>query len=69
MSKNILQESQKYKKLSDGSLEMTFQVVGLDEIKQWIISLDPEAYVEEPKSLRNMVKADMKKALVQYKEI
>ena len=25
---------------------------GLDEIKQWIMSLGPEAYVEEPKRLR-----------------
>jgi hypothetical protein len=38
-------------------------------VKQWIMSLGPEAYVEEPKSLRDMVKADMKKALVQYERI
>ncbi len=44
-------------------------VAGLDEIKQWIMSLGPEAYVEEPKRLRDMVKAYMKKALVQYEGI
>ena len=33
------------------------------------MSLGPEAYVEEPERLRNMVKADMEKALVQYEEI
>lgn len=42
---------------------------GLNEIKQWIMSLGPEAYVEEPKRLRDMVKADLKKALVQYEGI
>jgi predicted DNA-binding transcriptional regulator YafY len=45
------------------------EVAGLDEIKQWVMSLGPEAYVEEPKELRDMVKADMKKALVQYEGI
>jgi len=48
------------------SLEMTFQVAGLDEIKQWIMSLGPEAYVIKPEKLKNMVKADLKKTLVQY---
>jgi len=32
----------------------------------WLLGLGPEAYVEEPKKLRDMVMADMKKALVQY---
>ncbi|MBC8431809.1 MAG: WYL domain-containing protein, partial [Desulfobacterales bacterium] len=41
---------------------MISQVAGLDEIKQWIMSLGPEAYVEEPKKLRDMVKADLKKS-------
>jgi len=48
---------------------LTFQVAGLDEIKQWIMSIGPEAYVEEPERLRDMVKADLKKALVQYEGI
>lgn len=52
-----------------GALELTFQVVGLDEIKQWVMSLGPEAYVEEPKMLRDMVRADLKEALVQYEGI
>ncbi len=45
---------------------MTFQVAGLDEIKQWIMSLGPEAYVIKPEKLKTMVKADLKKVLVQY---
>lgn len=62
-------KSQRSQKLRDGSLELIFQVAGLDEIKQWIMSLGPEAYIEEPKQLRDMVKADMKQALVQYERI
>jgi predicted DNA-binding transcriptional regulator YafY len=48
---------------------LTFQVAGLDEIKQWIMSLGPEACAEEPKMLKDMVKADLKKTLGQYKEM
>jgi len=33
------------------------------------MGLGPEAYVEEPKKLRDMVMADMKKALFQYEGI
>lgn len=69
IGEKIWHESQRTRKLSDGSLELTFQVAGLDEIKQWIMSLGPEVYVEEPERLRDMVKADMKKALVQYEGI
>jgi predicted DNA-binding transcriptional regulator YafY len=69
IGEKIWHESQKSRKLKDGSLELTFQVAGLDEIKQWIMGLGPEAYVEEPKKLRDMIKADMKKALVQYEGI
>lgn len=69
IGEKVWHESQKSRKLRDGSLELTFQVAGLDEIKQWIMSLGPEAYVVEPKRLRDMVKADMKKALVQYEGI
>ena len=69
IGEKIWHESQKSRKLRDGSLELIFQVAGLDEIKQWIMSLGPEAYVEEPEMLRDMVKADLKKAMVQYERI
>jgi hypothetical protein len=36
------------------------QVAGLDEIKQWIMSLGPEAYVKDPEILKDMVKASLK---------
>ena len=45
------------------------QLYILDEIKPWIMSLGPEAYIEEPESLRDMVKADLKKAMTQYEGI
>jgi hypothetical protein len=64
----IWHESQKSCKLSDGSLELTFRVAGLEEIKRWIMGLGSEAYVEEPKKLRDMIKADLKKAFIQYDE-
>jgi predicted DNA-binding transcriptional regulator YafY len=69
VGEKIWHESQKSRKLRDGSLELTFQVAGLDEIRQWVMGLSPEAYVEEPKKLRDRVKADMKKALFQYERI
>ena len=69
MGEKIWHESQKSRKLSDGSLELTFQVAGLEEIKQWIMGFGPEAYVEKPKKLRDMVKADLKKTMIQYEEI
>ena len=48
------------------SLLYPFQVAVLNEIKQWIISLGPEAYVIEPEKLKTMVKSGLKKALIQY---
>jgi len=66
IGEKIWHESQQTKKLTDGSLELTFQVAGLDEIKQWIMGFGSEAYVVEPERLKDMVRADFKKALVQY---
>lgn len=66
IGEKIWHESQKSCKLSDGSLELTFHVAGLDEIKQWIMGFGSEGYVVEPERLKDMVRADLKKALVQY---
>ena len=38
----------------------------LDEIKQWMLGLGPEAYVVEPEELRRMVQSDLKRSLDQY---
>ena len=66
VGEKIWHESQQTKKLSDGSLEMTLRVAGLDEIKYWIMGFGSEAYVIEPEKLKYMVRADLKKSLVQY---
>ena len=69
VGEKIWHESQQIKNLSDGSLEMTLRVAGLDEIKHWIMGFGSESYVMEPKKLKDMVKADLKKSLVQYEEL
>ena len=66
VGEKIWHESQQTKKLSDGSLEMTLRVAGLDEIKHWIMGFGSEAYVIKPEKLKDMVRADLEKALVQY---
>lgn len=54
------------KKNGDGSLELTFRVAGLDEIKWWILSFDPEAQILEPAKLREMIRIELQKSLGQY---
>jgi len=58
VGEKIWHESQKIAKLPDGSLEMTFRVAGVDEIKRWILSLGPEALVLEPEKLKEMVRKE-----------
>ena len=55
----IWHESQKAKILDDGSLELTFTVAGLDEIKRWVLSLGPEATVLRPELLIKLVVQDL----------
>ncbi|MFH1858514.1 MAG: WYL domain-containing protein [Candidatus Omnitrophota bacterium] len=59
-------ESQKAKRNGDGSLELSFRVAGLDEIKRWILSFGPEAQVLEPPNLQELVRKDLVKTLSQY---
>jgi len=66
VSEKIWHESQKTKKMPDGSMEMIFQVAGLDEIKRWILSFGPEAFVLEPEKLKEMVHKDLSRNLAQY---
>ncbi len=66
VAEKIWHESQKITKLPEGSLEMTFRVAGLDEIKRWVLSFGPEAQVLEPLRLKQMVRADLQKSLGQY---
>ena len=66
VAEKIWHDSQKITKLPDGSLEITFRVAGLDEIKRWILSFGPEAAVWEPEKLKEMVRKDLSRNLAQY---
>jgi predicted DNA-binding transcriptional regulator YafY len=66
VGEKIWHESQKITKLPDGSLEITFHVAGLDEIKRWILSFGPEAVVLEQEKLKEMVRKDLSKNFAQY---
>lgn len=55
--------SQKNKKLKDGSLELTFEVAGIKEIKTWIMGFGSLAKVLEPPSLVIEIKEDLAKSL------
>lgn len=66
VGEKIWHESQRMRKCKDGSLEITFHVAGLDEIKQWVMGLGSEAYVVAPGELKDLIKDDLKKTLTQY---
>jgi len=66
VGEKIWHESQKITKLPNGSLEITFRVAGLDEIKRWILSLGPECQVLEPEKLKDMVCKDISRNFAQY---
>jgi hypothetical protein len=46
-------ESQKIRKLPDGSLEISFRVAGLDEIKRWSLSFAPKPPSWTPQTCRS----------------
>jgi predicted DNA-binding transcriptional regulator YafY len=66
VGERVWHASQHIQKLIDGGIEVSFRVAGLDEIKQWVLSLGPQAYVVEPVELREAVRRDMVEALGQY---
>lgn len=68
VGEKIWHESQRIQKQLDGAIEIMFRVAGLDEIKQWVLGLGPEAYVVAPQVLRWMVQSDLKRSLDQYTE-
>jgi hypothetical protein len=59
VGEKVWHESQRAEKQADGSLILTFQVAGLDEIKRWVLSLGPGAVVLEPITLRNAIVDDL----------
>ena len=66
VGEKIWHPSQRIQKQFDGGIEIIFQVAGLDEIRQWVMGLGPEACVVEPEELKVSVAAGLKAALDQY---
>ena len=66
VGEKIWHESQKVSRLPAGSLEITFQVAGLDEIKRWVFSFGLGAVVLEPEKLKEMVRKDLSRNLARY---
>ncbi len=66
VGEKIWHESQNAKRNGDSSLELSFQVAGLDEIKRWVLSFGPEAVVLEPEKLKEIVRKDLSRNLAQY---
>ncbi|MEE4608686.1 MAG: transcriptional regulator [Desulfobacteraceae bacterium] len=50
----------------DGGIEIAFRVAGLEEIRQWVLSLGPEAMVIEPPALKAAVAESLAEALARY---
>lgn len=50
----------------DGGIEIAFRVAGLEEIRQWVLSLGPEARVIEPPELKAEVVQSLAEALALY---
>jgi len=61
--KRKLHPSQQTKKNKDGSLTLTFQVAGTEEIKRWILSQGSKARVLEPLSLRKEIREEAREML------
>jgi predicted DNA-binding transcriptional regulator YafY len=59
-------ESQKTSELKDGKLEVTFNVKGIEGIKEWIYRWLPHVEVVAPKKLKEAIKQDLKQAIKRY---
>lgn len=66
VGEKIWHESQRIQGLIDGGIEINFKVAGLDEIRQWVLSLGPEAEVVAPVELKIAVWQSLRAALDQY---
>ena len=69
VGEKIWHESQQIQKLIDGGIEISFRVAGLDEIRQWVLSLGPEAVVVEPEELKVSIWKNLKETMDLYKGI
>ena len=66
IGEKIWHQSQRIQRLIDGGIEICFKVAGLDEIRQWVLSMGPEAVVVEPEELKISVWKSLKETIGQY---
>jgi len=59
----MLHPSQKTNMNKDGSITLTFEVSGTDEIKRWILSQGANAKVIEPKELKDEIRDEAKRMI------
>ncbi|MFO7714373.1 helix-turn-helix transcriptional regulator [Desulfosarcina sp.] len=69
IGEKIWHESQRIQKLIDGGIEISFKVAGLDEIRQWVLGMGPEAVVVEPAELKVSVWRCLNQTLDHYKGV
>jgi len=58
--------SQRLSPLDDGGVELTMEVGGSDELRNWVLSFGAGAEVLEPASLRDEVRGQLEAALTRY---
>ncbi len=58
--------SEKRKKLSNGDVELSFTVAGVNEIKHWIHSWLPSVEVVKPAWLRKQVKKELSLSIKEH---
>lgn len=61
--------SEERRLLEDGSVELTFYVAGLEEIKWWLYSWIPYCEAKEPKELMTQMKRKLEQALRVYEDL
>lgn len=66
VGERIWHQSQRIQKLIDGGIEISFRVAGLDEIRQWVLSMGSEAVVVKPEELKLLIRQSLKQTLAHY---
>jgi predicted DNA-binding transcriptional regulator YafY len=68
VTEGIWHQTQKIHKNKDGSVRLTFQVDGLNEIVRWILGWGSRAKVVQPLELREMVLSQLNQSIKAYQE-
>jgi predicted DNA-binding transcriptional regulator YafY len=66
IKEKVWHESQEIDQQKDGSIIFEAEVAGTDEIKFWIMSWGAHAFVLEPESLRDEIRAEAEKVIEGY---